>query len=156
VFLPSCSLCSLTVPPHINVLRLFHYVQSLLVALKCSYVATLPASLRSLFYSLRSYISCVHSLRSFSYWSLRSMYSALSLRSIAAHIHCVHICSLTIRCAHCSLYVRSIAHISLRSMFAHVFAIRCAHACLNSLRSSKYWSLSLLTLMSLRSFVSMY
>jgi hypothetical protein len=71
-------------------------------------------TLRSLLFarSLAAHIHYVHILRSFA----RYCYSVHSLRSLSAHIHCVHICSLTIRCAHCSLSVRS----------RYVAALRCS------------------------------
>jgi hypothetical protein len=60
-----------------------------------------------------------------------------SLRSIAAHIHYVHICSFTIRCAHCSLC-------STLTMFALLFARSLALiATLFVLAHSLYYSAAL-------------
>jgi hypothetical protein len=81
----------------------------------------------------RSHIHYVHNVRSLTRnvrsltISLRSMFArslllcrfAPYLRScLAAHIHYVHICSFTIRCAHCSLFARS-----LRSLLPSVLTI---------------------------------
>jgi hypothetical protein len=93
-------------------------------------------------YSLRSLFLCARSLRSLCiyrsarsvaalhrslrYWSRRSYLRS----SVAAHIHYVHICSLTIRCAHCSL-VCTFAPLTY-------YQVRCAFAALMTAYLSRY------------------
>jgi hypothetical protein len=121
---------------HLSALRAAQLLKQYCSSLR-SYVAALLvnvalAMLAPLLFIRYAHMLLVMSLRSLSRAHIRSAcsYSALSLRSIAAHIHYVHICSFTIRCAHCSLC----AH---RSLSLTLILSRCAryslHIC--SLRS---------------------
>jgi hypothetical protein len=80
----------------------------LVVLLLSSALALLDASLRSLALCARMFVVSLHS----------------ALLRIAAHIHYVHICSFTIRCAHCSLYSLSYNCSLHRSLY---YRIRSAH-----------------------------
>jgi hypothetical protein len=91
---------------HLSALRAAQLLKQYCSSLRSYLLRYLAALVRCLFISLRS-ILAAHMFAALSICyariSLRYVLRS-SLRSIAAHIHYVHICSLTIRCAHCSLY----------------------------------------------------